>query len=184
MHKCLLNKFSVTLNIIFAEKVVRERKEFLQLVCRVDDGAAHLPDSTISQVLLCLRKFGVEPWNPSVHQLLTESKRRLPRMKLPVLARWCLAVRDTTHSGRLLSPASLPLIHLYLQQCSTVEELKLLSVCFLSVTHLQTLPLACLYNNAVERLLDSGQLNESSDVTTLVQVEQYKYYLSQITVIN
>jgi len=137
----------------------------------VDKSAPLLSNEAIASLLLCLRRFDIRAWDISLHSLLCTSLDRINQFQLPELAKWCLALAVPSHTGRLISPAALPALENHIDNCSTLEEAKLISICFISLATMinRSGEFSKKFVNCIKSLIDSGVINASNPAPELIK---------------
>lgn len=147
----------------------------------INKTAHLLSDYELSSVLLSLRKFGVLPWDPCLHSLLCISLARVRGFSLLALSKWCLALSHPNHKGRLILPAALPAFHDQIDNCHSLCDYEMLSVCFTALAPMvdKVGPTAKTFIDRITYLLDKNILNQETPLSTLVRVLKALYQVAK-----
>ena len=147
----------------------------------VEKAASQLPDEVLTSVLLCLRKFHVFPWDPLLHSTFLTSLTRIRDFSLTALSKWCVAVSVPSQTGRLILPAALPAFHAHVDRCTTLDDFKVLSLCFIAIAPVidKVGPTAQAFVERITQLLDTDVLNRNTPLTVLVRVLRSLYQVAK-----
>lgn len=178
-------------------QVVNSHPQFSALVKAAGEMAPSMSSDALASVLFCLKQFRVSiDSDPSgaLYSLLFTSLSRIHEFPFTALSKWCLTVSNWKPAGRLvlliflfnayflwlemscihfifqMITAALPLIELKMKQCETTQDIKFLSVCFITIEQFVDDHLSKSFTQLVTDLLDSNVINLETSISVIIKI--------------